>query len=121
MEDHGVPMFPQILATQEDVGRGSGGRHSGRRGELMQAPDIRTRREAVTNRSPEAPRERAREDDVTGSLVWVVTNGAERFPHLQDTLLEQVTSRRDPGPGQQPGEELHTGGGGAKFAQTKSW
>jgi hypothetical protein len=100
-------MLPQVPAAQEDEGRGSGGRHNGRRRELMQTSDISARREAAADHNPETCREGACKDDVTGSFVGVVTNGTEGFRRRQNMLLEQLASRRDSRPGQQPGKELH--------------
>jgi hypothetical protein len=110
-EGDGVSVFPKVPTTHQGEG-GAGGSWDHRRdgvGVKLLNPGIWGKKEA--ERTPEATREPALEDDVIGGFLGAPANGTGGFSNSEDALPEQGTPRLNAGFGEEPSEETHFGRG----------
>jgi hypothetical protein len=88
-EGDGVPVFPEVPTAQQGEVR-AGGSWDHRRdgvGVKLLNPGVRGKRE--TERTPEAAREPALEDDVIGGFLGAPANGTGGFSHADSVMAPE--------------------------------
>lgn len=105
-------MFPKIPKTKQDEG-GRRPSWNGRRArEGVEVMNLRARREARTNRTPEFLGETSRECQVICFLQRHIAQRALGVNQVNNVLLDEDVSRVDPPLNQKPTEEPHMQGVG---------